>query len=96
MPEWQAIETAPQDGSFIIGQDSYLGGDRAPVPYVCRWLDWRWVTTANDVIAVFPVFWPPAAEVIAVCPGWWLPLHLPNHFVDCYAEGNEEPVTWKP
>lgn len=66
MTKWRPIETAPKDGTWILGF-------RPLKEYCDQWEVWRWVETVGFV------GWENAADTSDFCghPTHWMPLPNP-------------------
>lgn len=56
--EWQPIETAPKDGTRVVGYGRNIFGDYV---WACRYLRGYWALDGND-LSVNPIMWMPLPE----------------------------------
>jgi hypothetical protein len=59
MTDWQLIETAPKDGTYILGNKKFL--DAGWSPRVVRWERGCWLTDPGDW-SQKPTHWMPLPE----------------------------------
>lgn len=69
MSEWQPIETAPKDGTLVIGIwfDEYAEPAPRWVFHCCRYVEWstdfwRWQDDYTDGVSISPTHWVLAPE----------------------------------
>lgn len=58
--EWQPIETAPKDGSVVLGWCVYQYGSDGKAMFISWWDDARWVD--DYITEVNPIHWIPLPE----------------------------------
>lgn len=79
MDDWQPIETAPKDGSFVIGAcESHWGRNwtvlRFPYPLRARWDGKKWRADDDHVYDPQPTHWRADGEsfdVTSLPPAPW-------------------------
>lgn len=62
--EWQPIETAPKDGTVVMGFDEKLPTRGLSPPIACiRWFDTAWWgTTGDSIVMLRPTHWMPLPD----------------------------------
>ena len=67
---WQPIETAPKDGTYVLGATHYDDGKFCGMFVMCfcdgRWqsdgIDWRFTVKDDDKLSDKPTHWMPLPE----------------------------------